>query len=173
MKRIVMALFFLAITISNSEANPFKDHPVFSRLTGKWEAEGEFNAADGTVIKITEKWSGKIDDDGAFVVTGERLFNEEQQEFSWRFIYNVTTELFECEYTQSTMEEPIRLDTTVTNTDRKISMRAQIGDGGAELTIVKTLSEDGKSMESEVQMAANGQVGLSGKITHKPTTEAE
>ena len=167
--QLVPVLVIAAVIVMPSAgANPFKDHAVFSKLIGKWSAEGSLANQEGEEMKLEETWTGTIEADGTLLMKGERDFNEEKLEFTWRYSYNASTELFECEYNQTGMEEPLRLQATVADTLRTIELKTQLGDSGGELVVVNKISEDGKSIEGEVKISnADGQVALGGKIEHK------
>lgn len=164
---VVAILFGIGLQVG---AETFKNDPVLSKLVGNWTAEGELTGADGEKISITETWTGKIDDSGSLVMTGTRMMNEEEQEFSWTFSFNSTSEIFECEYSHTGMEEPLRFDVTISVTERTTTLKAPFGDGGS-LSVLNTIAEDGKSMEGDVTIFdAQGQKQIHGTVKHKKET---
>lgn len=164
--RWLVPLLFLLATIS-AEASPFGEGTVFAKLVGDWEARGELtNADDGSVTTIRETWTGKQDGDAAFEMSGTRTFgDEEPHTFTWRFLYNPTTELIECDLTMSTMDQPMRFEVQVNTENSSVTMKTPFGEGG-ELHIVNRVETD--KMAGEVKMTdANGNQSVSGTVEHR------
>jgi len=168
MRRSLFTLCSVLLLPLFSEAIDFEKHPWFSRVVGEWTGAGEMTNAEGEVSKMTEKWEGKVDPAGSFVINGTREWNGETFEFRWAYHYNPTTELFEVDYWQTGMEgENLKLEASIT--DDQVQMKAPFGDSGAELRVVN-IFVDG-NIESKVDITdSQGQAQLSGEVIHsKPS----
>ncbi|MCG8599798.1 MAG: hypothetical protein MI807_06630 [Verrucomicrobiales bacterium] len=164
MNRPVVCLVVCIATVfslAKVNGNDFADHPYFSKIVGEWHGEGELTSADGEVIPIREDWSAKVNDEGGFTVEGDRVWGEESQQFHWIFEKNAATELIECEYWHTGMDEALRFQVNLS--DDGVEMRAPIGDG--EITVQNTF-EKGKITGGVSLVGADGQVGLGGSLKH-------
>ena len=156
-------ILIFILTIGLAIAGPFEDHPYFKAITGNWVGEGELVSKDGTTIQTREIWEGKLNEHGSYSISGDRVMGDNNQEFTWNFTHNPATDLYECHYTHTGMDNPIRL--TVTVSDEKIVLSAPFGDS-AELTIRKVLVD--KTIEGNVLIKdASGIDALKGKVIHK------
>ena len=163
-----MRVFLLVISILalswGVSGDGLSESPFFQRLHGEWVGEGELVNAEGEVFSVHEEWRGDWREDGSFAIEGERKWNEEPQSFRWVFSYNAATELHECEYWHTGMEQPIRFEVSLADGQARLS--SAMGDSGGELVIVDRFTEDG--MEGEVRWTdANGQEVLGGTIEHE------
>lgn len=140
------------------------DPPFFKKVMGQWSGQGQLTNASGEVTEIREEWSAESNDDGTFVFAGTRRMGDKDQEFSWVFIYNVSTDLFECEYWHTGMEDKLRCD--VVMLDDGVELRAPFGTSGGELLVVNTLSDN--EMTGTVSLTnQNGEEALSGTVIHR------
>ena len=159
-------IFFLFVAIFLSPAivaGNFDEHPFFKALVGNWKGAGELVAGDGTTIKITETWEGKANSDGTFSIIGERESGDDKKSFKWVYSYNSTTELYECEYSHTGMENPLRMDVSIS--DKKAVLVTSLGDSGGELVVTSSLV--GKTLEGDVVVKdGSGQERLKGKVVH-------
>lgn len=139
----------------------FADDPVFKKLLGDWIGEGSLHGADGETFTIREEWTGKITEGGTLMMSGTRQWNDETQQFSWEFAYNAATDLVEVTYKASNAgDQPIRFESSISQADFSIQMKAPIGQQG-ELLITNRLIEE------------NGEVTLVGDVTLKDDTQKE
>ncbi len=159
-------LFLLLFCLCNGSllrGGTFEEHPFFRVITGKWTGEGELVTADGTPIVIKEVWEGKENEDGTFSITGNRDWGDDKQEFEWVFSHNPSTDLYECEYSHTGMDETIRLEVSITDT--RAELTAPMGEPGSELRITNSIVEE--TIEGEVLVTnRDGGVTLKGKIIH-------
>lgn len=149
----------------------FSQHPVLRKLLGEWTGDGSLQGADGETIRIHEEWTGKTTEGGTFLMSGTRQWNEETHQFSWEFIYNPSTESIEVSYRATNAgDEPLRFETSVSEADLSILMKAPIGVQGELNIINRVLEENGTiTLEGLVSLKDdNQQETLSGKVTHRP-----
>ena len=166
-------LSFLVLGISSSQAEPFGDDTIFKNLTGEWEGRGEFTGGDGSVTRIRETWTGKKEGGSVFAAGGTReMIDSESHTFQWRYLFNPTTELIECEMTMSTMEETVRFEVSVNESEGTISMRAPLGGDGAEISVVNRITEN-KIMGDVVIKDAGGNQTGGAKIEHRRPADWE
>lgn len=155
-------VLLVLVTGSASAAERF-EHPYFKGLSGEWVGTGSLTNAEGETTEIVEEWSASKTEDDTFTASGRRQWGEENQEFRWVFSYNVTTEAYECEYWHTGMEDPIRLEVSLS--DNRAEMRTS-GASGTELTVANTLVEGG--IEGEVSVRGEGgREVLEGTVTHE------
>ena len=148
-------------------ANPLGEESVFQSLLGEWEGRGELTDGEGQVIQVTEKWTGERHGASDVEMSGDREWGDEgTHQFGWRYLYNPTTELVECEMTLSTSENPIRLEVQVNEIEKTITLTASMGEGESQLTIVNQVEKD--RIVGEVSLKdAGGAETLAGKIEHR------
>ena len=159
-----LVLAFCTGLVSLSFAGDLSSHPFFDAIEGDWVGEGELVEAEGKTIPVREEWTGSWTADGTFLMEGRRQWNDEEQEFRWAFSYNTTTELFECAYRQTGMDDPVRFEVSLT--DKRARIVSQFGDGGSDLVITNRLTEEG--IEGEVFWKnENGQDFLAGTVLHR------
>lgn len=164
MKCLSVSVIFLLIG-SLSFAGSIADHPFFKAVTGEWVGEGSLTNADGEEIPIREEWKAANNDEGGFSVQGNRQWGEEGQEFRWVYMLNQATELYECEYWHTGMEEPIQFQVQLSDTEVKLTTPF----GGGELKVQNRL--EGGTLVGEITLAGEGgQVSLNGTVTHKKKT---
>lgn len=163
---VVLAVFLVGSMACEaaSGSDRIESDPFFRSLAGEWTGKGELLNAEGTTISVEEKWKAGPKAGGTFAIEGSRQWDGETQEYSWIFSYNSTTELFECEYQHTGMEQPIRFEVSLTEKSGRLV--ATMGGDGGELVIVNTLTDDG--MRGEVSLKnAQGQEVLGGTIEHR------
>ncbi len=162
----VVTLFAAGFAPAQGENGRFGEGTIFAKITGDWEGRGELNSNDGTVTPVTETWTGKREGEATFEMTGTRTFgDEEPHTFTWRYLYNPTTELIECEMTMSTMEQPMRFEVQVSEAAGTVTLKGPLGDGG-ELKIVNKVT-DGKIVGEVTMTDANGNQSLTGTVEHR------
>jgi hypothetical protein len=125
------------------------DQPYFTRLAGSWTGEGEMSNPDGVSTVIHEEWTAERDGD-RFLIRGTRQAGEENQEFHWIFTFNVSTELYECEYWHTGMESDLVFEVSLS--DNRSQLRASLGDSGGELLI--TNSMEGNVIDGTVEFTS-------------------
>ena len=165
MKPLHFLYLFLLYVLAGAAglAGTFEEHPFFKAVTGNWIGEGELVSKEGKTIQVREVWKGKVNPDGTFSISGKREWGEDIQEFTWSFSHNPSTDLYECEYSHSGMENPLRLEVSVT--DKRAVLTAPFGESGGELVITNALV--GETMEGEVLLKdGNGVESLKGKVIH-------
>ncbi|MDB4662152.1 hypothetical protein OAE61_00800 [Verrucomicrobiales bacterium] len=152
---------------TQATAGPFSEHPIFSKLIGSWSASGELSGATSDEkIPITETWKGVIGDDGILTLSGNRTMNGEDQKFTWTYSYNAASEIFECEYTHTGIETPLRFELSIATPTRTTDMKTPFGDNGT-LAVKNVLAKDGDSIDAEVKILdAQGQALVSGTVKH-------
>lgn len=162
----------LALTQAPAPANPIADHPVFAQLVGEWEGSGELvNADDGAKTPVKETWTGKFTDTGNFFITGKRLFDQNEHEFSWEYYAN--GDLIEGQMKVSEPAIDNRFEVQISEADRTITMKIPLDGNGGLMTIVNTVAEDGQSLSGNVEITdPSGQVTLSGTVTHRKKKSA-
>ena len=146
-----------------AHAGTIEEQPFFKAITGKWTGTGQLVSNEGTSTSIKEEWEGKFNDDGTFSISGARQWGDDSQDFQWVFSRNPSTELYECEYTQTGLDQPLRLEVSVTDT--RIELKAPIGDPGSELKITNSIV--GKTIEGTVLFTdSSGTATLKGTVIH-------
>lgn len=135
----------------------------FSKVIGDWSSTGELSNSDGEKIPFTEVWKGAADEQGVFSIRGTRELGTENQEFRWVYMWNASTELYECEYWHTGMAEPIRMEVSLTETS--VEMRSPFGEPGSELLVSNTL-EEGNLSGRVVLTSASGESLLIGEAIH-------
>lgn len=161
---LLLTLVFLG---SFTFANPIADNPAFKNAVGKWTGEGELTqTGDGSKIAVKETWTGELTETGNFVISGKRYFDQAEHDFSWEFFAN--GDLIEG---QMKMSEPAldqRFEAQAVAETRTVTMTIPLSCGGGIMTIVNTVSEDGKTMEGTVEIVdTGGKVTTTGKMTHR------
>lgn len=147
-----------------------EDNPIFESLKGKWKGDGELHTESGEVIRIHEDWEGKMIDDGKFRMAGKRDWNDEKQEFSWVFTFNSSTDLYECEYRQSGMDEPMKFEVSISGENR-VELKTPFGEPGGEL-IITNVVESKDRIEGTVELKKrDGLDSFQGKVVHQRAEE--
>jgi hypothetical protein len=143
---------------------PASPQPFFKALEGRWIGDGALAIRDQGELKIHEEWTGTPEDGGGFRIAGTRTMGEETHEFSWVFLLNPTSGLYECEYQHTGMDRTLRFEVSLTET--RVELRAPLGDPGSELLITNTL--EGAAIQGTVRHRdANGGEISSGKVVHR------
>jgi hypothetical protein len=150
---------------SMSFAGSLADHPFFKAVAGEWVGEGSLTNAEGEEIPIHEEWKGSKNEEGGFSVEGTRQWGEESQEFRWVYLRNQATELYECEYWHTGMEEPVQFQVQLS--DGAVEMTAPIG--GGELKVRNRL-KDGTIVGEIALTGESGEASLTGTVTHRKKT---
>lgn len=163
----------LALSPAPANANPIADHPVFTQLVGEWEGSGELvNADDGSTTPVEETWTGKFTDTGNFFITGKRLFDQSEHEFSWEYYAN--GDLIEGQMKVSEPAIDNRFEVQISEADRTITMKIPLDGNGGIMTIVNTLSEDGQSLTGTVEIVdPSDRVTTTGTVTHQKKKASE
>lgn len=163
------AAFAVLVSLITIDAfpGPIEGNPVFARLVGQWEGEGELvEATDGSVTPVKETWKGEFTGGGNFTISGKRLLDQNEHEFTWEFFAN--GDLIEGQMTMSNPEVDLRFEAVVSEADRKIVIKVPLTGGGGTLTIVNTVSEDGLRIEGTVERVDDtGHIATTGKVAHK------
>jgi hypothetical protein len=140
-----------------------RQEAFFQAVAGEWKGSGSLTNAEGEETPITESWKGEFRADDTFVIEGTRKWGDEDQEFRWVYSFNPTSELYECLYWHTGIEEPIRFEVSLTQ--ERVEMRTPFGDPGGELLVSNEKSE--KGLAGEVKMTgSDGRVLLGGKLEH-------
>ena len=162
-------LFLLTLVFLGSFtfANPIADNPAFKNAVGKWTGEGELTqTGDGSKIAVKETWTAELTGTGNFVISGKRLFDQAEHEFSWEFFAN--GDLIEGQMKMSEPALDVRFEAQAVAETRTVTMKIPLSGGGGIMTIVNTLSEDGRTMEGTVEIVdTGGKVTTTGKMTHR------
>lgn len=162
---LILSILWIALGLHGDE---IRNHPYFREISGTWTGEGSLVNADGETTPILEDWTGRFNDEGGFSMEGTRQWGDESQEFRWVFLRNEATELYECEYWHSGMEDPMRFEVQLE--DSAVSLTTPVGEG--ELKVANRL--DGGRIEGSVLLTgANGEVTLRGEVVHRKKPSGE
>lgn len=169
MKRLFfLGVFSFLLLGSSLLADEIGEHPYFKAVSGKWTGEGDLTTVDGLTIHVKEVWEGKVGEDGTFVVEGDREWGEEKQVFKWVFSFNSTNELYECEYTVTGVDDPMRFEVSVN--DISAELKTPFGEPGGEIIISNSIVE--KKLEGKVSVVDGDQLEvLKGTIVHERSKE--
>ncbi|MEM9280620.1 MAG: hypothetical protein AAGA96_02230 [Verrucomicrobiota bacterium] len=163
MKVMVLASLFALGVVAEARAQSLTDEPFLNSIAGKWSGSGQLTDQDGNVTAVQENWTGEFTDEGSFVMSGRRQFGEEPQEFSWEFMFNAATELVECEYWHTGMDEKMTFQVTLS--DKEVELRTPFGEPGGELLVSNRLSSSG--IDGLVQLLnPDGAAIIEGPFTH-------
>lgn len=148
-------------------AGPIEGNPVFALLAGQWEGEGELvNPADGFVTPVKESWKGEFTGGGNFTMSGKRLFDQNEHEFAWEYFAN--GDLIEGQMKVTDPEVDLRFEVVISEKERSITLKVPLTGGGGILTIVNTISADGRQIEGSVEIVDDtGRTTTTGKVVHK------
>ncbi|MCB1236532.1 MAG: hypothetical protein KDM91_15800 [Verrucomicrobiae bacterium] len=161
-----LSLFCLAAGLAMATANPVSDNPVLKLLAGEWTGEGKLIDADGHEQPVKETWTGKFTDGGNFAMSGNRTLDQLLHEFAWEFYPN--GDLIEGQMKISEPQLDLRFEVAISEADRSVTMKVPTTASGGLMTIVNTVSADGKSISGTVEIKDdNGVVTSSGKVEHR------
>ena len=148
-------------------ANPITGNPFFKQLVGKWQGEGEMvQSENGSAVPIKETWTGEFTDSGNFVMSGKRLLDQNEHDFAWEYFAN--GDLIEGQMKMSDPELDVRFEAQLSGASRTITMKIPLSGGGGTLTIINTVSEDGRSIEGSVEIVdTSGRTTSTGKVKHQ------
>jgi len=165
--KFALSLPALLLLGTTAFANPIADNPAFKNAVGKWTGEGELTqTADGHKIPVKETWTAELTETGNFVISGKRLFDQAEHEFTWEFFAN--GDLIEGQMKMSEPALDVRFEAQAVAETRTVTMKIPLTGGGGIMTIVNTLSEDGKTMEGTVEIVdTGGRTTTTGKMTHR------
>lgn len=163
--KLIFSLFFpisFPVVLAGSlAANDFASHPYFSKIIGEWQGKGTLTNSDGEDTAIQEDWTAKVNDEGGFSIEGDRIWGEVSQRFRWVFSVNASTELYECEYWHTGMDEPMRFQVSLS--DDGVELSAPVGDG--ELSVKNKFKKEKLIGKISLQ-GSDGQENLAGKVVH-------
>jgi len=158
-------LVCLAVGVGSLDAQQPAQHPLLKKMIGTWQATGELNISeDGSVIALSEQWTGVANTEGHLVAEGTRKLNEDEQTFRWVYFFNSSTELYEATYSDSKAEDEKSWQISINEADNLIEMQTSLG-GGTTLSSKTTISEDRLVAEIKI-VDQSGTVTASGTITH-------
>ncbi|MDF1849389.1 MAG: hypothetical protein P1U85_01050 [Verrucomicrobiales bacterium] len=162
--RFLCLVVSLLLATTGGLPGEIQKEPFFRSLLGSWEGKGTLTNADGERTQIEEEWSAAFGDDATFAMEGTRQWGDDRQEFRWEYSFNPTSELYECLYWHTGMEEKLRFEVSLTETT--VELRAPFGDPGSELLIRNTKKAD--EISGEVTMtSASGNELLTIEMVHK------
>ena len=145
-------------------ANPIADNPVFKQFAGEWTGEGELIDKDGNKTVVKETWTGKFTESGNFVMSGVRKLDLAEHDFAWEFFAN--DDIIEGQMKMSDPEVDQRFEVTVVGVTRTMQIKIPFG-GGSTMTVVNTVSEDGKTITGTVKIEdENGETTTTGEVKH-------
>lgn len=158
-------LVCVAFGIGSLAAQQPAQHPLLKKMIGNWQATGELHiSADGSVVALSEQWTGVADAEGHLVIEGTRKMNEDEQTFRWMYFFNASTELYGATYTDSNAEEEKTWQISINEVDGVIEMQVALG-GGSTLSSRTKVSDD--RLVAEVKIVdQSGTEAASGSITH-------
>jgi hypothetical protein len=147
-------------------ANPITESTVFPLLVGEWDGTGELtNPSDGSITTVTETWKGEFGETGTFLMSGKRSFNDLEHEFAWEYYANQDT--IEGQMKVSDPALDVRFETQVNDAALSITLTVGLSGGGGTMTIINTISEDGKTIVGTVEIVnPSGTVTTKGTVTH-------
>ena len=166
---VVLSVLGMAHPIHAQQKTDFAAHPLFKLLIGKWKSEGILKNAEGKEIKIVEEWIGKASAEGEFVMEGQRMINDDKQEYTWTFSHNANTGLYEATHTVKSNGGDIkRFEASISEVDLTMELRF-VGDGSSSIVVKDSFpGTDHDTLESEVTLTGSGgEMNLSGKLIHK------
>jgi hypothetical protein len=156
---------WIGLTVSLM-ANPVSDNPVLKKLAGEWKGEGELVDSNGNKQPVKEVWTGKFTETGNFIMSGKRTLDQQEHDFAWEFYPN--GELVEGQMKISEPQIDLRFEVAISEVDRSVTMKIPTNQSGALMTIVNTVSEDGKTITGTVEIKdESGKVTSSGKVEHQ------
>lgn len=166
--RATMAAFLGCCVFSAGMAlaTPVSENPVIKLLAGEWTGEGELVDAAGNKQPVKETWTGAFTETGNFFMTGKRLLDQLTHDFAWEFYPN--GDLIEGQMKISEPKLDLRFEVAIIEADRSITMKIPTNQSGALMTIVNTISADGKAILGTVEIKdESGKVTSTGKVEHK------
>lgn len=157
----------LSLASGAALAGPIEGNPVFARLVGQWEGEGELvDSSDGTVTPVKETWKGEFTGGGNFAISGKRILDQAEHEFAWEFFAN--DDLIEGRMKMSEPAIDLRFEAIVSEADGAVTIKVPLDGGGGVLTIVNRVSEDGTKIEGAVELVDDtGLTTNTGKVVHQ------
>lgn len=154
------------LSLGAVQANPVAGNPILKLLSGDWTGEGELVDTQGNKQPVKETWSGKFTETGNFIMSGQRTLDQQTHQFAWEFYPN--GELIEGQMKISEPQLDLRFEVAIDETGRSVTMKIPTNSSGALMTIVNTVSEDGKSLSGTVEIKdESGKVTSSGKVEHR------
>lgn len=161
----LLTLISVGFLTDSASANPITEHPVFKLLVGDWEGSGDLVNADGSKTPVKETWTGKFTETGNFIMSGKRLFDQNEHDFAWEYYAN--GDLIEGQMKVSEPAIDNRFEVQVSDADRSITLKVPLDSAGNLMTIINIVSEDGKTIVGKVKAVdPSGQETLSGTVTH-------
>lgn len=169
-RHLVIPMFFSAVFVGVAQPGAADEIPSYLELIrGDWIGDGELNTAEGEVITIHEEWTAAPSEEGFFALRGTRKMGEEDQEFRWVFQKNAATDLFECEYWHTGMDEPIRFQAQFQS--EGVDLLANSGDG--EVRVTNSLREDDEIVGEVLLTNGQGLVTVEGTLVHQRRLEGQ
>ncbi len=158
-------LCFSIFLVTPVLADPIGENPLLRQLEGSWTGAGQLTDAEGNVTDVAETWTASFPSPGSFVMKGSRDWNMQQFDFSWEFY--ASGEIVEgIMITEQFPDLKPRFEAQFSEKDRSITLQIPLNQ--AMLTIVNTLSEDGKSLQGTVRLVDDtGRETLTGEMEHR------
>jgi hypothetical protein len=164
-------LILCATSLPAEDKSKLGEHPFFKHLVGSWKSKGELKSADGSIVKITEEWTCKVNDEGELIIEGTRDINDGgPQRYRWSITHNSTTDLYEAvQANPDDQQNAIRFEGSVTGTPPVLELKAQFGNGGGSATVTDTFTGEGHdSFDTKVVLAKDsGDPNLEGTIKNE------
>jgi len=162
---ICVLLGYIAFSHGLLHAQQPAEHPVLKKMTGDWKSTGELNVSeDGSVIALSEQWTGSTNTEGHLVIEGTRRLNEDEQSFRWVYFFNTATELYEAIYTDSNSDEEKTWQISINEAEGVIEMQVPFG-SGTTLRSKSKVSDD-RVVADVAIVDPGGGVAVNGTITH-------
>lgn len=154
---------------AGAQANPVAGNPVLKLLAGDWTGEGELVDAAGNKQPVKEIWTGKLTESGNFIMAGQRTLDQMTHQFAWEFYPN--GDLIEGQMKISEPQLDLRFEVAIDESARSVTMKIPTNSSGALMTIVNTVSADGKTISGTVEIKDEaGKVTSTGEVKHRRPT---
>lgn len=166
---ILLCSIMISTPLGAEEKSGFAAHPFFKLLVGEWKTEGVLKSKEGREVKIVEEWTGKVTDEGEFVMKGQRQINEDRQEYEWTFSRNSATGLVEAvHHVANDSNEAKRFEVSISEIDLTMELK-HAGDNQSAIILKDSFPDKNKdTLQSEVTLTGDtGETTLSGSLTHK------
>jgi len=168
MKLLLPLLIAFSWTCSPAQALDLSQHAFFKHLIGEWKAEGKLTGENNNIVTVTETWTGKVDAENSFSITGARTLNGDTQKFTWVFTHNSSTDSYEALLSGGD-GQPIRFEGSISDVTQVMELKAITGNGSSSIAVQDSFEGvDHNTLISKVTFTGDqGQTTLAGTITHQ------
>lgn len=166
---VLLAATGAALVLNSQESKNLGQHPFFKAFVGEWKVEGELKGENGNVLKVTETWTGKVDEQGGLYIEGMRTVDGDTKPFKWTITHNPSTDGFEAVVSGTEPAETVRFEGSYSEVTQTLDLKAITGTGGSAITLQDSFADEGKdTLHSKVTFTGEqGNVTLEGTLVHK------